>query len=93
MNSKAVWEVFQTAKTFNVRPSAILNVTDPYAAYCLDTAVGEFGRTVENELSGVEGKNKKEIATKADRLMRKWLDMPLQYRSPQATAVATRELP
>lgn len=60
----------------------ILDVSDPYAAYCLDTAVGEFGRTLENELSNIEGKNKKEIQTKADRLMRRWLDMPVRFRDP-----------
>jgi hypothetical protein len=88
-----VWEIYQTAKSFNTRPSDILGVTDKYAAYCLDTAVGEFGRVIENELSGVEGKTKKEIASKSDRLMRKWLDMPQQFRSPMATRAATRELP
>lgn len=81
-NSKAVWEIYQTAKTFNTRPSAILGITNTYVAYCLDSAVGEFGRVLESELSGVEGKNKKEIGTKSDRLMRKWLDMPQQFRNP-----------
>jgi hypothetical protein len=54
----------------------------------LDSAVGEFGRTLDGELAGIEGKNKKEINTKADRLIRKWLDMPMRFRSPMATALA-----
>ena len=57
-------------------------VSDPYAAYCLDNAVGEFGRALEAELSRVDGKNQKELDVKADRVLRKWLDMPLQYRRP-----------
>lgn len=57
-------------------------MSDPYAAYCLDNAVGEFGRALEAELSRVEGKNQKEIDVKADRILRKWLDMPQQWRRP-----------
>jgi hypothetical protein len=48
----------------------------------LDTAVAEFGNALEGELKSIEGKNKKEIAVKSNRLLSRWLDMPLQYRDP-----------
>ena len=60
---------------------------DPYAAYCLDNAVGEFGRALENELKKIEGKTQKDIDVKSERLIRKWLDMPLKYRNPIPTRV------
>lgn len=81
-NSSELWGLYQTAKSFMVRPSELLNVQDRYAAYCLDNACGEFGRSLENELSNIEGKNKKEIAVKSDRVMRRWLDLPARYRDP-----------
>ena len=77
-----MWALYQTAKQFSVRPSSLLDVSEPYAAYCLDNACGEFGRAVENALQEVEGKNKKEIKVKSERVLRKWLDLPLQYRDP-----------
>jgi hypothetical protein len=47
----------------------------------LDTAVGQFGRALENELAGVEGKGKS-LKVKRERVLRKWLDLPMQYRDP-----------
>lgn len=61
---------------------------DPWAAYCLDRSVGEFGRALENALAEVEGKNKKEIAVKSDRVIRKWLDIPMRYRDPATSGHA-----
>lgn len=84
-----MWTLYQTAKTFSQRPSALLDVSEPFAAYCLDSACGEFGRAIENELSKVEGDKQGEIDVKADRLLRKWLDLPAQFRSPQS---ATRSI-
>lgn len=77
-----MWSLWLTAKSVRARPSELLDVQDPYAAYCLDNAVSEFGRAIESELSEVEGKTKKEIQKKSDRVLRKWLDMPQQYRDP-----------
>lgn len=80
-----MWETYQTAKTFNCRPSELLCIEDRYAAYCLDVACGEFGRSLENELSAVEGKNRKEMQAKSARIMARWMDQPQQFRSPMAT--------
>lgn len=57
-------------------------ITDPWAAYCLDSACGEWGRAVENALSEVEGKTKDQVQKKSDRVIKKWLDIPLEYRAP-----------
>jgi hypothetical protein len=81
-NLKEVWALYLTAKTFTVRPSELLDVSDRYAAYCLDTAVGEFGRTLEAELKKIEAKTQKEAEVKSDRLIRKWLGLPMQFRDP-----------
>lgn len=81
-NSQGVWEVYLTCKTWGCRPSELLDVADRYAAYCLDSAVGIFGRTLESELNSVEGKNPKQVATKRDRTLKKWLGIELEYRGP-----------
>lgn len=52
------------------------------AAYCFDKAVGKFGRAVEGAVRKVEGKGKA-LAMKQEQMLRKWLDLPLQYRNPQ----------
>lgn len=64
---------------------------DPYAAYCLDTACATFGRNLEAELESVEGKNKKEVQTKKQRLLAKWLGQELKYRDPVKAGVVSKE--
>jgi hypothetical protein len=77
-----VWRIHLASKEYNCRPSDLLAIEDRYAAYCLDTAVAEFGRALENELSAVKGKTDKEIAVKSKRIINRWLDLPMQYRDP-----------
>jgi len=43
---------------------------------------------VEAALHDVDGKNKKEIEHKMERVLRKWLDMPAQYRDPVKSGAA-----
>lgn len=54
-------------------------------AWCFDNAVMLFGRSLENELEAVEGKTSKEMETKRQRILAKWLDIPMQYKNPIAT--------
>lgn len=77
-----MWGLYLTAKEYGTRPSDLLCIEDRYAAYCLDNACREFGQALEAELSNVEGKNKKEIAVKSERVMSKWLELPMRYRDP-----------
>ena len=65
-----------------MRPSELLDVESPFAAYCLDNACAAFGQALDGELKSIEGKTKKEIAMKTNRLMAKWLDMPMRFRDP-----------
>jgi hypothetical protein len=58
-----------------------LDISDPYAAFCLDSAVGLFGRSLESALAAVKGKGDT-LEAKRENLLRKWLDMPQQYRGP-----------
>lgn len=74
--------MYQTSKTFNIRPSQLLDIDDPYAAYCLDNAVGEFGRALEMELSRIDAKTQKKADMIAERTIRSWLDLPQRYRNP-----------
>lgn len=50
------------AKTWNCRPSDLLAIEDTYVAYCLDQAVGYFGRHLESELekAGADAKSEQE---------------------------------
>jgi hypothetical protein len=90
-NSRSLWETYQTSKQFGVRPSELLGILasgDLFAAYCFDSACCEFGKAVEAALHDVDGKNKKEIEHKMERVLRKWLDMPAQYRDPVKSGAA-----
>lgn len=77
-----MWAIYKTAKTFSCRPSELLAIDDSYAAYCFDSAVGQFGRSLDAELASVEGKNKKELTTKTQRVLGKWLDGEMKFRDP-----------
>lgn len=52
------------AQLWRVRPSELVGIEDPYAAYCFDQAVGEFGSYVKHELEKIEGKNAKAVEGK-----------------------------
>lgn len=60
----------------------MLRVPDPYAAFCLDSAIAEWGRAVESALDRIEGKNAKEINMKRSNELRDWLGLPKQYKNP-----------
>jgi hypothetical protein len=74
--------LWQTAKAFGARPSELLALADPFAAYCLDNAVSEWGMAVEAAINKVEGKTDKERMVKAQRVLAKWLDQQVRYREP-----------
>lgn len=64
------------AKTWSCRPSDLLNIQDDYVAYCLDQAVGYFGRTLESELekAGSDSKNDNEAEWKRKAVLDRFLD-------------------
>lgn len=73
-----------------VRPSQLAGVDDPYVAYCLDEAVGEFGAfvTAELETIGLTPKETKKMAqdtAKRLQVLNRLLGIPhskRQYRQP-----------
>lgn len=54
----------------------------PYAAFCFDQAVTTFGRALEAELDSVNEKTTKGTVRKRERILQKWLDVPLKFKSP-----------
>lgn len=63
------------AKTWNCRPSDLLAIEDDYVAYCLDQAVGYFGRHLEAELekAGSDTKTAEEAEHKRRLILDKYL--------------------
>lgn len=47
------------ARKWEVRPSNLLGIQDPYVAFCLDEAVYELASWIEDELEKVEDRGKK----------------------------------
>lgn len=69
--------LYNHAKTWHVRPSALLALDDSYVAYCLDEAVAYLGRTIDGELHGVEGD------TQADRNRNAQLVLDSYFGEPE----------
>jgi len=61
-NTEELWLLFQDSKTWSSRPSQLLGVEDPYAAYCIDQAVAYWGRHLESEMDKAERNTKNEDA-------------------------------
>lgn len=76
------------AQLWRVRPSELVNVEDPYRAYCLDQAVGEFGSYVKSEVERIEGKNAKAVEGKRKTKLRALLseNPKAKFAQPQPTA-------
>jgi hypothetical protein len=72
-NRQTAWLLYTEAKTWGTTPASLLNIEDPYIAFCLNQAVGYWGMTIESALDEVDGKNSKEIAIKRKAVLRKWL--------------------
>lgn len=61
------------ARSLRTRPSEVYKISDELAAYCFDRAVQTFGDALAAELQSVEGKNKREIERKRQRILSKWI--------------------
>ena len=74
--------LYLNSKDFGCRPSQMLALDDPYAALCLDSACGQFGRALESAMNGVTGKTEKARENKRERVLHTWLGIPLKYQNP-----------
>jgi len=68
-----MWQLFVQSKTWRCRPSELMAVDDPIAAYCLDSAIEYFGTSLENELNAVQEKDEKASEAKRKRILLKWI--------------------
>lgn len=57
-------------------------ITGEFRQFCFDRAIITFGVALEAELDAVTGKNDKSINGKRARILDKWMERPLKYRSP-----------
>lgn len=82
-----LWQTFVQAKTWGTTPSALLNIEEPYLAYCVDAVVAHFGNYVSSELAHVEGKTQKEVEGRQESLLLRLLakNQEQKYATPQAT--------
>jgi hypothetical protein len=78
-----MWESYQNAKLWGVRPSELFFIKDEYQAYCFDEAVGMWGIHVTNELERIEGKTSKEIERKRKAKLGALLGLPDEKRFRQ----------
>lgn len=64
-------------KMMKVRPSSLLEITEPLAAFNFDRAVWMFGSALEQELSEVDGRTKHAREAKTQSIIDSWLpDQP-----------------
>lgn len=78
----AMWEQYNLAIAWSKRPSEMLAIYDPWVAYCVDSTVFTFGRTLENHLESINEKTEKATLRKRERELSKWLGVKQQYRNP-----------
>jgi hypothetical protein len=67
-----VWNLYQLAKTWDQRPSVMLDIDDPLDAYRLDEVVAYVGNRIHGELDAVEGKTEGEMNTRRQSVLDKY---------------------
>lgn len=82
-NKILMWGLYNNAQLWNQRPSTLVNVTDPYEAYCLDEAVAYFGNRVTDEVGKIKDKNDKTQERKRRNKLLQLLGVPAEQRFRQ----------
>lgn len=77
-----MWHLYHLAKTWKSQPSQLLDVVDPFAAYCLDEAVAVFGNTVLNEMSEITHKKPKRQEELRQAHLNRRLGIPRKFADP-----------
>lgn len=78
-----MWNIFQLAKTYTVRPSVLMDITTPYDAFCFDQAVAEVGNTITGELENIEAKSKGEHQAKVNKIFKQYFDQVPHEKTQQ----------
>jgi hypothetical protein len=68
-----MWQLYNLAKTWNSRPSELINIESDWTAFCLDRAIATFGNALHNELESVEGRNARTVKSKREQILRNWI--------------------
>lgn len=68
-----MWQLWNLAKTWNCRPSELINIDSDWTAFCFDRAIATFGNALNHELESVEGKNAKTVQSKREQVLRNWI--------------------
>lgn len=55
-----MWLLWLDSQRWGARPSSIMDIDDPYVAFCFDQAVGYLGSVIEGELREAGHKPSKE---------------------------------
>lgn len=83
MRLQNVWQLSVMAKEIHQRPSKLLGIKAPYAAYCMDEAILVGGSLIQAEVEKVNHKNAKIQATRRDDKLRQLLGLPKLKRTRQ----------
>lgn len=88
-SSERLWEAWLLSKAVRTRPSDLFAIQGDFRRYIFDKAVATFGTALEAALDEVTGKTEKSRESKRARVLDRWLDRELKYRSPVATMTTT----
>lgn len=90
-NKRLVWNLYLDSKTWAVRPSQLLDISDSYVAYCLDEAVALLGNEVSAALDKCDGKTRGQIESKQQKVLNQMVGSTPgakgQFRAPIITKV------
>ena len=87
------WRIYLQAKAWRCRPSDILLIADAWDAHCYDSAVYLFGSELEAALEAVNEKTSSATTRKRERVIRKWLELPAEFRAPEEKAQSSAARP
>jgi len=86
-----MWLLWQDSQRWGVRPSSMMDIQDPYVAYCFDQAVGYLGTSIEGELreasSGKPSKEEHRARMAQERVLRRHFPEvmgPQKFADPSA---------
>lgn len=81
-NKVLLFRTYETAKTWNTRPSVLIGITDEFTAFLVDEAVGAFGNLVHAEMDAVEGKGPEDIRMKREMVLNRMLGIEQKFKAP-----------